>query len=156
MFKQNKRLLNDLKELNLNEIPEIISKIKINDKIYGPHFVVMKGPSDSPYKDGTFKLEINILETYPFTPPKVNFLTRIYHPNISSDGSICLDILKDKWSPGLTLTKLFLSINCLISSPNPDDPLMGSIAIEYKNNPSRYNSNAAEYVRLYAMDIIEL
>ena len=61
--------------------------------------------SDSPYSGGVFFLAIQFPTDYPFKPPKVNFTTRIYHPNINSNGSICLDILRDQWSPALTISK---------------------------------------------------
>jgi ubiquitin-protein ligase len=61
--------------------------------------------SDSPYSGGVFFLAIHFPTDYPFKPPKVNFTTRIYHPNINSNGSICLDILRDQWSPALTISK---------------------------------------------------
>lgn len=63
------------------------------------------GPGDSPFQGGVFFLAIHFPTDYPFKPPKVNFTTRIYHPNINSNGSICLDILRDQWSPALTISK---------------------------------------------------
>lgn len=69
------------------------------------------GPSDSPYSGGVFFLAIHFPTDYPFKAPKVNFTTRIYHPNINSNGSICLDILRDQWSPALTISKgAFISL----------------------------------------------
>lgn len=61
--------------------------------------------SDSPYAGGVFFLTISFPTDYPFKPPKVSFTTKIYHPNINSNGSICLDILRDQWSPALTIAK---------------------------------------------------
>jgi ubiquitin-conjugating enzyme E2 D/E len=61
--------------------------------------------SDSPYSGGVFFLQIQFPTDYPFKPPKVHFNTRIYHPNINANGSICLDILRDQWSPALTISK---------------------------------------------------
>eukprot|EP01112_Ceratiomyxa_fruticulosa_P022360 TRINITY_DN815_c0_g1_i1.p1 TRINITY_DN815_c0_g1~~TRINITY_DN815_c0_g1_i1.p1 ORF type:complete len:148 (-),score=19.31 TRINITY_DN815_c0_g1_i1:338-781(-) len=108
------------------------------------------GPPDSPYAGGVFFLNIQFPTDYPFKPPKVNFTTRIYHPNINSNGSICLDILKDQWSPALTVSKVLLSICSLLTDPNPDDPLVPEIAHLYKTDRARYEATAREWTRKYA------
>lgn len=74
---------------------------------------------DSPYKDGVFFLDIQFPTDYPFKPPKVTFRTRIYHCNVNSSGQICLDILKEQWSPALTISKVLLSICSLLTDANP-------------------------------------
>jgi hypothetical protein len=63
------------------------------------------GPGESPFQGGVFFLNIHFPSDYPFKPPKVSFTTRIYHPNVNSNGSICLDILNAQWSPALTISK---------------------------------------------------
>lgn len=64
------------------------------------------GPGDSPYSGGVFFVMIHFPPDYPFKPPKVQFQTKVYHPNVNSQGSICLDILKEQWSPALTISKV--------------------------------------------------
>ena len=109
------------------------------------------GPEDSPFQGGVFSLEIRFPTDYPFKPPKINFITRIYHPNINANGAICLDILKDKWSPALTISKVLLSISSLLTDANPDDPLVPEIAHIYKHDRPRYENTAREWTRRYAM-----
>ncbi|KAG8955158.1 Ubiquitin-conjugating enzyme E2 4 [Tulasnella sp. 424] len=108
------------------------------------------GPEGSPYAGGVFKLDVKFPTDYPFKPPKVQFTTKIYHPNINSNGSICLDILKDQWSPALTLSKVLLSIGSLLTDPNPDDPLVPEIAQLYKVDRRRYEATAREWTQKYA------
>uniref|UniRef100_A0A3Q4BZZ6 E2 ubiquitin-conjugating enzyme n=1 Tax=Mola mola TaxID=94237 RepID=A0A3Q4BZZ6_MOLML len=112
-----------------------------------------KCPSDSPYQGGVFFLTIHFPTDYPFKPPKVAFTTRIYHPNINSNGSICLDILRSQWSPALTISKVLLSICSLLCDPNPDDPLVPEIARIYKTDASSQerNNTTCKWTSKYAM-----
>ena len=107
-------------------------------------------PADSPFTGGIFFLEINFPADYPFKPPKCHFTTKIYHPNINSSGGICLDILKENWSPALTVSKLLLSICSLLTDPNPNDPLVPEIATLYKKNREKYDITAKEWTTKYA------
>lgn len=113
---------------------------------------VIMAPSDSSYSGGVFRLRIQFPTDYPFKAPKVYFLTKIYHPNINAAGGICLDILKDQWSPALSVSKVLLSILSLLTDPNPDDPLVPDIAQEYKKNRAAYEAHAREWTSRYAMD----
>lgn len=108
------------------------------------------GPTGTPYEGGIFNLTINFPETYPFKPPNVKFNTRIYHCNVSTSGSICLDILKDQWSPALTISKILLCICSLMDDPNPEDPLVPEIANLLKNDKIQHDSNARNMTFLYA------
>ncbi|XP_029419884.1 ubiquitin-conjugating enzyme E2 D4 isoform X5 [Nannospalax galili] len=102
---------------------------------------VLSFQNDSPYQGGVFFLTIHFPTDYPFKPPKVAFSTKIYHPNINSNGSICLDILRSQWSPALTVSKVLLSICSLLCDPNPDDPLVPEIAHTYKADREKYASS---------------
>ena len=125
------------------------SASKIEDDLYHWNAIII-GPSDSPYEGGIFTLDIHFPMNYPFKPPKCNFKTKIYHPNINSAGSICVDILKDNWSPALTLSKVLLSICSLLTDPNPEDPLDPAIAKEYINNRESFNNTAKSWTLIYA------
>jgi ubiquitin-conjugating enzyme E2 N len=112
--------------------------------------VMILGPKDSPYEDGVFELELFLPEEYPMAAPKVRFLTKIYHPNIDSLGRICLDILKDKWSPALQIRTVLISIQALLSAPNPDDPLSEKVAAAWKEDEAAALITAKEYTEKYA------
>ncbi|THG06108.1 hypothetical protein TEA_023258 [Camellia sinensis var. sinensis] len=109
------------------------------------------GPPDSPYAGGVFLVTIHFPPDYPFKPPKVAFRTKVFHPNINSNGSICLDILKEQWSPALTISKVLLSICSLLTDPNPDDPLVPEIAHMYKTDKNKYETTARSWTQKYAM-----
>jgi len=108
------------------------------------------GPSETPFEGGIFKIIINFPTDYPFKAPKVKFDTKVYHPNVNASGQICLDVLKDQWSPALTIPKVLLSICSLLSDPNPSDPLVPDIATLYVKDRKKYDTLAREWTRLYA------
>ncbi|XP_029419886.1 ubiquitin-conjugating enzyme E2 D4 isoform X7 [Nannospalax galili] len=122
----------------------------VGDDLFHWQATIM-GPNDSPYQGGVFFLTIHFPTDYPFKPPKVAFSTKIYHPNINSNGSICLDILRSQWSPALTVSKVLLSICSLLCDPNPDDPLVPEIAHTYKADREKYNRLAREWTQKYAI-----
>ena len=108
------------------------------------------GPKDSPYEGGLFEVGISFPTNYPFKPPKVYFKTKIFHPNINAQGGICLDILKDQWSPALMLSKVLLSISSLLTDANPKDPLVPEIARLYVEDRAEFNRTAREWTQKYA------
>jgi ubiquitin-conjugating enzyme E2 N len=108
------------------------------------------GPQETPYDGGMFELELFLPEEYPMAAPKVRFLTKIYHPNIDSLGRICLDILKDKWSPALQIRTVLISIQALLSSPNPSDPLSEKIAKHWLTDENAAIAMAKEWTKTYA------
>ncbi|KAJ9581946.1 hypothetical protein L9F63_003699 [Diploptera punctata] len=112
------------------------------------------GMKDTPYEGGVFKVEIQIPEKYPFEPPRLRFLTPVYHPNIDGAGRICLDLLrlppKGTWRPVITLGGLLTSLQMLLTQPNPDDPLMTEIADEYRFDRSEYIRKAREWTKKHA------
>jgi len=111
--------------------------------------VIIAGPAGSAFDGGVFRLELFLTEDYPMGPPKVRFLTKIYHPNIDKLGRICLDILKDKWSPALQIRTVLLSIQALLSAPNPDDPLANDVAEHWKRDEQGAIAMARDWTRKY-------
>lgn len=145
----NKRIKNELDDLNKSPIPNC-SAGPINNNDITKWDGTIIGPEDTPYMNGIFNISIEFTSAYPFKPPRVFFKTKIYHCNINDQGGICLDILKNNWSPALNISKLLLSICSLLSEPNPDDPLVPEIAELYKKNRELHDMNAKEYTVKYA------
>ena len=143
-----KRIQKELAEITLDPPPNCSAGPK-GDNLY-EWFSTIIGPAGSVYESGIFYLDIHFSHDYPFKPPKVTFKTRIYHCNVNSQGAICLDILKDNWSPALTISKVLLSICSLMTDPNPNDPLVGSIATQYLSNREEHDRIAKEWTKRFA------
>jgi len=111
----------------------------------------IKGPVGTSYEGGLFHIDIVLPNDYPFVPPKMKFDTKIWHPNISSEsGAICLDILKNEWSPALTVRTALISLQALMSAPEPDDPQDAVVAKQYKENIKEFSATAKFWTETYA------
>lgn len=142
------RIQKELAEITLDPPPNCSAGPK-GDNLYEWVSTIL-GPPGSVYEGGVFFLDIHFSAEYPFKPPKVTFRTRIYHCNINSQGVICLDILKDNWSPALTISKVLLSICSLLTDCNPADPLVGSIATQFLQNREEHDRIARLWTKRYA------
>eukprot|EP01121_Diplochlamys_sp_Union-15-3_P017845 TRINITY_DN636_c0_g1_i2.p1 TRINITY_DN636_c0_g1~~TRINITY_DN636_c0_g1_i2.p1 ORF type:complete len:148 (-),score=31.69 TRINITY_DN636_c0_g1_i2:90-533(-) len=143
-----KRIQKELQDIQ-HDPPASCSAGPVGDDLFHWTATIM-GPDDSPFAGGVFFLDVHFPTDYPFKPPKVQFTTKVYHPNINTNGAICLDILKEQWSPALTLSRVLLSISSLLTDPNPNDPLVPEIARQYKQHKAQYEKIAKEWTAKYA------
>jgi ubiquitin-conjugating enzyme E2 A len=133
------RLLSDLKQIS-SEPPEGASASPVNDNNLFVWNATIFGPEATPWEGGIFCLKLSFPDDYPSKPPKVKFSTDIFHPNVYNDGSLCLDIIQDKWSPIYSVTSILISIQSLLTDPNPSSPA-NPIAAKL------YNENKPEYIK---------
>ena len=99
------RLKRELRNLSTDFPDDCCSAEPVDGDLFHWHGKII-GPSESPYEGGVFVLDLKFPADYPFKPPRVQFITKIYHCNVNKIGGICLDILKDLWSPALTIAKV--------------------------------------------------
>ena len=122
----------------------------VNDNIMKWH-VALPGPDHSSYFGGTFLVELTFPSDYPFRSPEAIFQTKIYHPNINHKGDVCLGTIKDGWTPAYTPLMIVECILELLSTPNPDDPLVPEIASLFRRDPASFRNKAEEWTHQYAM-----
>ncbi|KAI9579614.1 ubiquitin-conjugating enzyme E2-22 kDa-like [Glossina fuscipes] len=146
------RIKREFKELMCDEaFVQNSNKLELVDDCWTELRGEITGPSGTPYEGGKFLLAIKIPERYPFVPPNVRFITKIWHPNISSaTGAICLDILKDNWAAAMSLRTVLLSLQVLLDAPEPDDPQDAVVAYQYKNKRQIYEMTAQHWTNVYA------
>ncbi|KAA6385065.1 MAG: putative Ubiquitin-conjugating enzyme E2 E1 [Streblomastix strix] len=146
----SKRIQQELVEITLDPPENVQAAPKGDDLLEWTSTI--KGPPNSPYAGGTFAIDISFPTDYPFHAPKCTFKTKIYHCNINSQGAICLDLLKDNWSPAMTISKVLLSITLLLQQPNPKDPLVPAIAQELLKSRDDHDKKARDWTKRYAQE----
>uniref|UniRef100_A0A0A9YD78 Ubiquitin-conjugating enzyme E2 N n=1 Tax=Lygus hesperus TaxID=30085 RepID=A0A0A9YD78_LYGHE len=145
---KDRRILRETQDLVKEPVPGIVIKPDPSNLRYFQ--IEMNGPPDTPYEGGVFELELFLPKDYPMVPPRVRFLTKIYHPNIDHLGRICLDVLKERWTPALQIRTALLSIQSLLVSPNPDSALNDEVAEQWRKNELTAQDIAKSWTRKYA------
>eukprot|EP01129_Flabellula_baltica_P012989 TRINITY_DN5966_c0_g1_i1.p1 TRINITY_DN5966_c0_g1~~TRINITY_DN5966_c0_g1_i1.p1 ORF type:complete len:229 (-),score=59.83 TRINITY_DN5966_c0_g1_i1:45-731(-) len=149
-----RRLLKELEDLETPPPGISCWPVNENDPTQLEAFII--GPEGTPYEGGHFKLSVQIPDTYPNVPPFMQFITKIYHPNIDEEGRICLDSLKTgkqgAWKPSLNIRALLLQLSSLIAEPNPDDPLVPEISKEFESMYEVFAEKARRDTEKYAIE----
>uniref|UniRef100_A0A0G2K8F7 Ubiquitin-conjugating enzyme E2A n=1 Tax=Rattus norvegicus TaxID=10116 RepID=A0A0G2K8F7_RAT len=139
-----RRLMRDFKRLQ-EDPPAGVSGAPSENNIMVWNAVIF-GPEGTPFEDGTFKLTIEFTEEYPNKPPTVRFVSKMFHPNVYADGSICLDILQNRWSPTYDVSSILTSIQSLLDEPNPNSPANSQAAQLYQENKREYEKRVSAIV----------
>ena len=144
------RAMKEFQDMQKNKKDHAL-QVKLVDNDYRHWKGRIKGPIATCYEGGVFDVDIIIPDDYPFKPPKMKFDTKIWHPNISSvTGAICLDILKNEWTPALTIRTALISLQALMCEPVPDDPQDAVVAKQYMSDIKLFNQTAKHWVEEYA------
>ncbi|KAE8166446.1 ubiquitin-conjugating enzyme/RWD-like protein [Aspergillus tamarii] len=126
----------------------------VNDNMYVPQefYVRFKGPEETPFSGGHWKIHVELPDQYPYKSPSIGFVNRIFHPNIDElSGSVCLDVINQTWSPMYDMINIFeVFLPQLLRYPNPSDPLNGEAAAMLMREPKSYETKVKEYVAKYA------
>ena len=148
MFNSNRRIQKELEKLATDPI----SGVSLYPDTANPrHFHVhLSGPDNTPYEGGIFELEIFLRDEYPMRPPKVRFVTKIYHPNVDRLGTVSIDILFDDWSPAQTMRSVLLGILDIMNEPNYEDPLDAAVGRHWHEDSDGAIRTAKEWCFFYA------
>lgn len=123
----------------------------VNDNMQ-EFYVKFKGPEETPFQGGIWKIHVELPDQYPYKSPSIGFVNRIFHPNIDElSGSVCLDVINQTWSPMFDMINIFeVFLPQLLRYPNPTDPLNGEAAALLMREPESYDTKVKEYVSKYA------
>ncbi|PTD01490.1 Ubiquitin-conjugating enzyme E2 8 [Fusarium culmorum] len=132
--------------------PLVTSSDSLTDTLRQEFYVRFKGPAETPFEGGTWKVHVELPDTYPYKSPSIGFVNRIFHPNIDElSGSVCLDVINQTWSPMFDMINIFeVFLPQLLRYPNPTDPLNGEAAALLIREPKSYDAKVKEYVQKYA------
>ena len=151
MSQAQKRIQKELKYFNEEDHDENFTAGPDDESDLFKWTATFPGPEGSPYEGGTFSLRIEFPKDFPFKPPKVESNIKVYHPNFKQDtGSICLDILKDQWSPEIKVIDILIAIQNLLINPNCDHPLEKEVAKQYMEDRATFDKTAKEWTEQYA------
>lgn len=143
-----KQLAKELK--NLDESPPEGIKVGVNDDDFSTIYADIEGPAGTPYENGVFRMKLVLSHDFPHSPPKGYFLTKIFHPNIATNGEICVNTLKKDWNPSLGLRHVLIVVRCLLIEPFPESALNEQAGKMLLENYEEYARHARLYTGIHA------
>ncbi|CAN6443289.1 unnamed protein product [Victoria cruziana] len=143
-----KELVKELK--NLDESPPEGIKVIVNDDNFSTIFADIEGPAGTPYENGVFRVKLVLSHEFPRSPPNGYFLTKIFHPNIATNGEICVNTLKKDWNPSLGLRHVLIVVRCLLIEPFPESALNDPAAKLLLEDYDEYARHARLYTGIHA------
>ncbi len=141
----NKRLLTEFKALKA-EASSLKMTVNCDEDNLYQWYATITGAEGTAYNGLVYKLKIEFPTNYPFSAPKMKFLNNMFHPNVDQQGNICLDILKDKWTPVLNVTKALLSVLASMAEPNPSSALNMDAATLFTSNMEEYTARVRQEI----------
>ncbi|KAJ8770319.1 hypothetical protein K2173_014929 [Erythroxylum novogranatense] len=143
-----KQLAKELK--NLDESPPEGIKVGVNDDDFSTIYADIEGPAGTPYENGLFRMKLLLSRDFPHSPPKGYFMTKIFHPNIATNGEICVNTLKKDWNPSLGLRHVLIVVRCLLIEPFPESALNEQAGKMLLENYDEYARHARLYTGIHA------
>lgn len=143
-----KRVLKEIAEITADSLDGI--RLISNEQDIADLQAYIEGPADTPYQGGCFRVKLILCKGFPMQPPKAYFITKIFHPNVASNGEICVNTLKKDWKPELGIKHILLTIKCLLIVPNPESALNEEAGKLLLENYEEYFSRAKVYTEVHA------
>ncbi|XP_078438337.1 ubiquitin-conjugating enzyme 22 [Wolffia australiana] len=144
-----RQLAKELK--NLDESPPEGIKVTVNEDDFSTIFADIEGPAGTPYENGIFRMKLLLSRDFPQSPPKGYFVTKIFHPNIATNGEICVNTLKKDWNPSLGLRHVLIVVRCLLIEPFPESALNEQAGKMLLENYEEYSRHARLYTGIHAL-----
>nr|CAB3267440.1 ubiquitin-conjugating enzyme E2 G2-like [Phallusia mammillata] len=154
-----KRLMAEYKQLSLNP-PEGIVAGPVNEENFFEWEALILGPAETPFDGGVFKTSLLFPTDYPMSPPKMRFISDMFHPNIYPDGRVCISILHspgddpmgyetsaERWSPVQSIEKILLSVMSMLAEPNPESGANVDASKMWRDDREQFDKQAERLVR---------
>lgn len=145
-----KRILREIAEITSDTEPLDGVRLIPNEQDLCDIQAFIDGPADTPYFNGLFRIKLILCKGFPAQPPKAYFLTKIFHPNVSSNGEICVNTLKKDWKPELGIKHILLTVKCLLIYPNAESALNEEAGKLLNENYEEYFTRARVYTEVHA------
>ncbi|KAH0861540.1 hypothetical protein HID58_089801 [Brassica napus] len=146
-FKTTLKIISFKKFKNVDESPPDGIKVVVNDEDFSQICADIEGPVGTPYENGLFRMKLALSHDFPHSPPKGYFMTKIFHPNVASNGEICVNTLKKDWNPSLGLRHVLSVVRCLLIEPFPESALNEQAGKMLLENYEEYARHARRNLR---------